>query len=285
MTEPTIDPLTGKPKVPDAPPANPNAPPDPNKPPADPTYVTIDKAEWEGLKAKLDVFDKIGSNFGQPAQPAPPPAPSGPTLADQVKEIDTELSTLDDQIDSAISDGKSIKALNRQRDQLNAKRLRLQIQHEDLDPIRTSGMSVINQLSSEISRGKMPHYETVKDDYERILQGLPMDQQMSPDIRQMVYKQAVGDNLDKILALQKEEILREAPAQPAIDPTSSGRSLDSEGHEIPKPKDVLPPEALLALKEKGQTADSYYRSLGYKDWADFYTKRGKTYFGADEGDE
>jgi hypothetical protein len=253
-----IDPTTGKPIA---------ATPDPA---ASQTLVTIPKEEWEGLKAKLDVFDRLGSNFNQ--QPAEPAAPAGPSLADQVKDIDSEIDRLDDQIDLAIADQKSIKSLARKRDSLSAKRLRLQIQHEDINPAINSGINTIDQLSAEITRGKMPYYELVKDQMNQILKGIPQSQRMSPEVRQLAYETALGKNMDKVLTAEREKMLREAAAQPALDPTHSGRGASTDP-SVPKARDVLGPGGMAAIREKGQTVDQHFQSRGYKGgWPEYYKK-------------
>lgn len=266
---PNIDPTTGEPIT--------------LKP--DQTLVTIPKDEWDTLKAKLDVFDKLGPALTARQEPAAPAAPAGPSLADQVSGLDKEIDTIDDQIDSAIQNQQSIKALARKRDSLSAKRLRLQIQHEDIQPVISSGINTIDQLSAEITRGKMPHYELVKTEMDQILKGLPAEQRMSPQVRQLAYETAVGKNMDKILTAEREKVLRETEAQAALDPAHGRKPTGAE--DVPKAKDVLGPGGIAAIREKGETIDGHFQRRGYKGgWAEFYKKHEAYYkeqgFGEEE---
>lgn len=262
MPDSNIDPTTGEPI-------------DPDKDKG--TLVTIPKEEWDTLKAKLDVFDKIGPALTANQTPPTPAAPSGPSLADQVKDIDAEISKLDDDIDAAISEQRGIKSLTRKRDQLTAKRLRLQIQHEDINPALQSGINTIEQLSSTVTRGNMPHYDLVKDHMEETLKSLPADQRMNPQIRQLAYEQALGKNMDKLLAAEREKTLREAETQPALDASRNNRGNAGDA-EIPKAKDVLGASGIAAIREKGQTVDEHFKRRGYKNgWADYY-KHHEEYF-------
>lgn len=269
MSDPVIDPTTGKPATP---------------PGGEPKLISIPETEWAEMKGKLDVFDRLGSRLAEPAAAAPA-APSGPTLASQLADIDKQLEAIDDRIDVAISDQKSVKSLNRERDKLTSQRLRLQITHEDLNPMRTAGMSTLNQLSAEMTRGKMPHYELVKGDFDKILTGLPLEAQMNPETRQMVYRQACGMNIEKITSTEAEKLMRASATQQALDVTKSSRGKDKDGNEIPKPVDVLGAGAIAALREKGQTVEQYYQSRGYAGgWTEYYTKH-KDYFASQGGDE
>lgn len=255
MPDPNIDPLTGEPITPPA---------------GDTTLVTIPKGEWETLKAKLDVFDKLGPMLTARQEPAAPPPPQGPSLADQVKDIDAEITRLDDQIDTNISEQRGIKELARKRDALTSKRLRLQIQHEDINPALQSGINTIDQLSAEITRGKMPHYDVVKSEMDQILKGIPVDQRMNPQVRQLAYETAVGKNMDKILTAEREKILRETADQQALDPNHGRKPNGAD--DVPKAKDVLGAAGIAAIREKGQTVDEHFRSRGYDGWAGYYKK-------------
>lgn len=282
MPEPTIDPITGKPIITD-PPVTPPAgdPPDPNAPPA-PATVAVPADEWTAMKTRLDVFEKVGLNLNQPAAPAAPAPPSGPTLSDQVSEIDVQVSVLNTKIDEATAESKPISHLLTQRDTLTHRKTRLQIKAEDIDPAMATGAQTIEQISAKITRADMPHYDLVRTDVESALANLPVDQRMNPQMRTAAYNIAVGQNLDKILDAQKEEILRAAtPAPGTPPPSANARSKDSKGNEVPKPSEVLSRDSLAALEGVGKTPDEYYKSRGYAGgWTEFYEKRGKEYFGA-----
>ena len=265
MTEPIIDPATGKPKE------KGNGDP----PPGD--FVQISTDEWATVKARLDTFEKMGFNV-QPPQAATPPAPSGPSFDDQVKTLDSGIEAFDVQIDKAVEEGKPMTALLRERDKLTQQRIRLQIKHEDIDPAFSQGIDTINQLSETVTRAQMPHLDLVKQDYEAALNSMPADQRMNPKIRQGAYNIAVGQNVAKIIDAENEKKLRKQNEPDPPPPGSNSRSSGGDQDTVPKPEDVLSRDTMRALNLKGQTADDYYKTLGYKNWDDYWTKTGKEYF-------
>lgn len=275
MPEPVIDPKTGEPIT-----------PTPTPPPAEGDFVP--KAEFDELKAKLDAFEQ-GFNMLRSTQPQPTPAapaPTGPTLADQISTIDADIKPLNKAIDDAIADGKPVSTLMTKRDELVQKRNRLQIQHEDIDPLRNFAATNIDALSATVTSTKenMPYLDLVKDEMDTMLNQLQPEQRANPQIRLKTYEMAVGANLPKILEAQKEEILR-ATTTDTPDTTTSSRGQsykDSAGNAIPAPKEVLSANALNAIRAKGQTVDEYYKRLGYDGWADFYEKTGKEHFSDEE---
>lgn len=254
-----VDPITGKEMTEAAPPTAPT-----------PTNVVIPKEEWDGLKQRLDVFDRLGAQLSRmPEQQVK----QGPSVGERLGSLDGQIRSFDAKIDEALSNGQAISSLLRQRDELSAQKLRLQIQSEDVGPLRDVGLATMDQLTAEITRNRMPDYDVVKDDYEAAMRNLPVDQRMNPQVRQTVYEMAVGKNIAKIRARDKEALLREAATNNARDATAPGRGGLDPG--VPRPKDVLPAAALERLREVGKTPDQYYQSLGYKGWADYYTKRKK----------
>lgn len=266
MPEPVIDPKTGKPKE-----GNGGAtPPDGN-------FVQISSDEWAGVKARLDTFEKMGFNV-QPPQAPVPSAPTGPSFDDQIRTLDSGIDAFDVQIDAAVKEGNPMSALLRERDKLTQQRTRLQIKHEDIDPAFSQGIDTINQLSETVTKAQMPHLDLVKQDYESALNSMPADQRMNPKIRQAAYNIAVGQNVTKIIDAENEKKLREKDDADPPPPGSSSRSSGNDQDTVPKPEDILSRDTMKALNLKGQTADDYYKTLGYKNWDDYWAKTGKEYF-------
>jgi hypothetical protein len=262
MPEPVIDPETGKPIEPEQ------------------KMVQVSEEDWQKMQqamGKLDVFER---QFNQtPQEQQSPSRQTGPSLADQLSAFDSQLDSIDDEIDAAVADGNPTKSLRRKRDAIFAQRTRLQIQQEDIAPIREIGLGTMSKLTGEISRQKMPHFEVVKDDYQKLINSLPPDQQVSPEVHKWAYDTAVGQNIDKIVTAEREKTLRESADQAALDVTNASRYTDKDGKEIPKPEDTLGAGAIAALREKGQSVDDYYRSLGYSGWSDHYEKNREYYEG------
>jgi len=272
MTEPTIDPATGKP-VESA---------------ADPKPDFVSKADFDALKQKLDAFEsQSGGNYGP--QPPTPPAPSGPSFDEQIATYDKSLEAIDAQIDAAQEDGKPIGALLRQRDKINSAKVRLEVSRE-IDPKLAAGMQTIDYLSGEVTRSKMPHLDIVKKDYDAQLSSLSPAERMNPQIRQAAYNIAVGQNIDKIVAAKEEEVRRSVASDPNLTPDGpNARTTPTKYKEgIPTPKDVLGPEAMAAIATKYGSAskeniDREYRNRGYSGWEGYYEKH-KSYFGDIEGE-
>lgn len=247
--------------------------------------ITINQQEWNDIKSRLDSFEQRAGQFAPQQQIQP----TGPTYNDQIQIIDKQLDAIDAKIDEASNDGKPISSLLKERDRLSRQATRLQIQHEDLNPALNAGIGAIEQLSSEVTRGKMKYYDIVKVDFERALRELPADQRMNPTIRQTVYELAVGRNAEKILSAKQEEVLRSVASESGASPGGKNGRNSAKNHDsnIPRPKDILPREALMALKSRNISVDDHYRKLGYTGWEDFYNKSGKEYFesqGADLDD-
>lgn len=262
MPDPVIDPATGEPVVTD--------------PPAGEPKVSVE--EFHELKGKLDAFEKMGGML-QPS-PAAPAAPTGPTYKDEVNELGTQITALGAQIDEAVKEGNPVSDLLRQREELSERSLRLKIKHEEINPALGAGIQTIDDLSNRVVRGDMAYLDVVKDDYEATLRQMAPETRMSPESKKIAYDLAVGKNIGRINELEKEKILREASADPALSgggPT--GRSGAPVDNGVPKPSEVLSKDSLQALKHKGINADQHYRSMGYDGWADFWEKEGKEYFG------
>jgi len=249
-----------------------------------PNTVSIPKEEWEGIKSRLDSFDMSGAGRNQFQGPAPQ---LGPTLDDQLAALETKIREFDSQIDEAVKNGDPVAALLRKRDTLSRESIRLEIKGRDIDPALGEGIGVIEQISSEMSRSKMPHYELVKKDMEKHLAALPANQRMNPQVRQAAYSMAVGQNVEKIMQSEQEKLQRQAAAQ-ALDTGAGGRNSRNGASPtpgVPLPKDVLGTEALKALKMKGVSVDQHYQNMGYKGgWPEYWEKTGRDYFGEQEED-
>lgn len=259
MPEPRIDPLTGKPIV-----ETPSA------------EQFVPKGEFDVLRQRLDTFERNAPRMA----PQQPQAPSGPTVTQQLTEIDTKIAALDTKIDEAVSQGKPVSTLLKERSTLERKSVRMQIKAEDIDPAMAAGIQTIDQLSDAVTRGSMPHLSLVKDDYEQALASLLPEQRMNPRLRKAAYDIAVGQNIDKITASEKEKILREQSTPPPPPSNQSGRGTGTAPGGIPKPEEVLSKDALAAIRSRGFTVDEYYKRIGHKEgWKGFWEKSGKTYFG------
>lgn len=267
MPEPTIDPMTGKPKI----------EPPPTAPP--PNYVP--QSDFDALRQRLDVFEQVGLQQQQRDVYSPP---AGPSFDDQIADFDKKLEALDTQIDKAVEDGNAVSRLLRERDKINSARVRLEVNRE-FDPKFAAGVETIDFLAGEVTRRKMPHYDIVKDDVERHLKSLPANQRMNPQVRQAAYQLAVGQNVDKIVAAKEEEVRRSVAENASMAPNGpNGRMSGGQGYSegVPDPKKILGSGAIAALKAKNVSVDQEYQRRGYVGWEDYWNKTGKKYFDGEE---
>jgi len=257
---PEIDPATGEPIE--------------STEPIPPT-VAVPAEEWGAMKARLDAFEN--GTFQQNAAPAAPTTPTGPTIADQVATIETKIDALDTQIDKNVSEGKAVSSLMKERSKYDRQITRLQIKSEDIDPVINAGMQTIDQISSEVSKGKMKYIDIVKSDYDSLLSTIDPSQRSSMEVKQKIYDIAVGQNIDKIMEAQKEEILRKGHDN-ANDPLPNGNNRTPDSDETPKPSDILSTDAIRSIKSKGLTVDEYYKKMGNPDgWKGYFKKRKQYY--------
>jgi hypothetical protein len=262
-----IDPATGKPV----------------EPAATPPVVQVPAEEWGAMKARLDTFEKMGFNQNRQEPATPAAAPTGPSHSDQIASLEAEITKLDEAIDAAVDKGKPISKMMKERSALDRKITRLQIKHEDIDPALSAGIQTIDQISAEISRGKMPYYDIVRDDVESTLKAMPANERMNPRVREAAYQMAVGKNITKITEAQKEEMLRKAAADQTGAPPggNNGRTTPADP-SVPDPEKFLKPETLAAITSVGKTPDEYFKGVGYKGG---YTEWYKKHYGKKEGDK
>lgn len=251
---------------------------DPNKKKEE--SISISKEEWQSLKTRLDVYERQFSQFQKPAPiQQTPQVPAGPSYEDEIKAVETQIDTLDDQIEEAIENGKSVKNLRKQQRQLQTKLTRLTVEHESIAPLRRQGMQTLTYLTSEVTRSKMPYYDLVKDDMQAFLNQLSEEQRADPKIQEFAYKSCVGDSkvLTQILAAEKEKILRDAATATVPDVSGSGRGA-AQNKKVPAASKILGPQAMAALREKGISVDQHYKTFGYAGWEDYWEKKGNKHF-------
>jgi hypothetical protein len=250
-------------------------------------HVAVPKADLDDIKRRLDVFEKA-TQFAPQHAPQPAPEPQGPTLADQVKEIDGKISEIGKQIDDAVDKGKPVSEMLAKRDNLITQKIDLTTDSK-IGAFREQGLSALEQITTRVMADQMPHLDLVRTEFDHILSSLAPGARSNPEAVQAAYNLAVGSNVDKIVAAKVEEQLR-ADTPPPNDPggTPPGRqggSLGGGGDTIPSPQEILSPENLAAIEmSKHRNIDSYYQSLGYEGWEDHYEKNKSFYTGEPEGE-
>lgn len=229
--------------------------------------------EMNGIGKRLDYLEKSGPNFA--AQPPQPEPPKGPTVDEQVVQLDKDLETLDSQIDKAIEDEKPVSSLLRERDKINEKKIRLRTE-ESVNVLRSQGLQSISQLSKEISQAKMPYLEAIpeiKTTYEAMLAKATPEMLSNPESLSAAYNFAVGQNMTKVIDFEREKAQRAADADnpPPPPPGKTGRDIKGggEGGEKPTFEEHFGEDAMNALKRQNVTKDEFAKKLGYKDADDY----------------
>lgn len=270
MPDPIIDPTTGLPVV------DPNATPPPE---------FVPKADFDAVKSRLDTLELSGGFNPQPAPAAPlPAAPPGPTIADQIKTIDTDIASLDANIKQADVDEKPSGSLLSARQDLVSQRNRIQIVTEDIAPIRETGFNVMGSLSETVMQAQMPNlkHDFVKRSYDAVMGTMAPEHKMNPEVMQMAYDKAVGENVDKLTKFASEEAIRAHVDANPPPPTNTPRDrfINSAGDPIPKPEEIFDKDGMAALRMTANgDADVFYQKLGYTSYADWWEKTGKEYYG------
>lgn len=241
--------------------------------------------EMMSLKGAVENLTLQFQSFGQP-QAAP--APAGPTQAEQIAKIDEQLVKLDTALDNAAAEGQPLAAIQRKREDLIQRKTDIKY-NTKIEELQSFGTYAIDQLTDKIVAGDMPmlKYPEVKEAYDQAISTMGPDQRMNPEVRMTAYNYACGKNQTTIFDKMFEERMRADKEVETQAPSAPGRTVSQKDdpNRIPDPSEYLTPENMQALESAGKTVDSYYKSQGYDDWADFWTKTGKSHFIGEEDEE
>ena len=247
------------------------------------------KEDIAEMKGALDQITLSMKDFGQP-QPIIPPAPTGPTVEEQITKIDEQLVKLGADMDNASTEGKPVSAISREMMELNNRKADIRT-NTKIQEIQTMGTYAIGQLTDKVVSKDMPmlKYPEVKAEYEKALANMAPEQKMNPEFCVTAYNYARGIHQDTIFDKMFEERMRKAAEEDAatqVPTDKSGRNIatDDDPNRIPEPSEYLSADNLKAIEVAGKTVDSYYKSLGqgYEGWADFWVKTGKAHFVGEE---
>lgn len=248
-------------------------------PPEDPMKKIQESLDNVGKR--LDTFDARfeGMTAVQPAVSPVAPVSPGPSVGDQIKDINTELVEIGKQLDEATKNNEPISELMFKRDELVEKRTTLNVSSQ-FDAKLGAGVSAIDQLSRKAAEGDMPHLKVpeVKKAYDGLMDGLTPEQRMNLGVCKEIYNLVVGQNIDMIVKTEREEVLRakeEPPPQVPGSTTGRQQPVNDDG-KTPLVEDVLSAGALASITSLGLTVDQYYSRKGYGGWDDYY-KQNKDY--------
>jgi hypothetical protein len=232
--------------------------PDPEPETPDPNKEVATKADLANITQQLEhVVEQFGNTLQaltHKETPIPDPVRyNAPTVEDVTPE----------EIESAIAEGGAGvgKLFKKALDANNARMLR-----DHILPLQQQGADTIGELAEEVGKGRMPHYELVKDEMARVLNQLDPTVRMQPKVRKHVYDTVVGTKLDAIVEQEVEKRLRQKDGEVTQDKANTGRKSPND-KDGPTFDEAFGAESMQALKYlKGQPdPDAFARKLGYKD--------------------
>lgn len=183
-----------------------------------------------------------------------------------------EKPVTDDEIDSALRTGEGGSGVLRRL--LNEKASELR--RTEIDPLRQSGFTAVQGIVQEQVKGFMPYYDRFRKEIDEYIQAMPDDAKLNPKVYIMAHNAVVGMHHKELADEAVEAAIRKASEPPKADAPPSSRSGRSTGAPgtggIPDPEDVFGRDAMDALATLGRTPDQHAKSLGYKDYKDYYEK-------------
>ena len=258
-----------------------------------PQYMTMEQFQEQikpfqetlsAVNKSLEALSGQQKTYQQPTAPAPPAEDPFKADKERISQIDVQLEEISKKVDQAAMDGRGVGDLMRQQNSLMIERSEL---HGKViagagDPRIDAGIQTIDALTNEVISGKMPYLSIpgVKDRYDYYVAQLMPEQRMNPQAKMGCYNLAVGENLQSIEEAKKQEWLRDmedgrdTKTQDQTTGAGTGRQHQSGGDgATPPPEKVLSRDALQTIKKsRHHNPDSYYRSLGYEGWDDYYAK-------------
>jgi hypothetical protein len=149
----------------------------------------------------------------------------------------------------------------------------------------SAGVQAIDYLTTKVQGADKTYKDLLKKELDVEYAKIPAEQRMNPQVYDAVYELVAGRNTAKIVDYEKEMMMRKMNEGQPSGPGSGGsrREAEKEGERVPDAKDILPADALEAIRYKGVTVDEYYKSLGYKGgWKEHYKENKDFYIGTTE---
>ncbi len=250
-------------------------------------FVAVKKEDWDALNTKLTDFGRKLDVFEQSAtsvrvQPAAPAAPAGPTIEQQLSEIDTQIDKLEDDLDAAIEAEKPTKELRAKIRRLSDKKAELRTNAIAAN-LEVRGVGMFEQITGTVMQPQFPllRFAPVKREYDDYLSRMTPAMRANPEALMRAYQLAVGARFTEVMSLQAEETARAAAAGAATQVPKGG---GGGGRQIPAgggggggdeqtPEDFFGEDSMSALRAVGnRELDSVARAFGFanaKDYAAF----------------
>jgi hypothetical protein len=243
-------------------------PPPAETPPA-PQYVTPDQlaaiqAQQSEAMAKLtqqnaDLMSTVNSLIQNQNQPPAPSAPAPQLTGREIDEMITNgeggekiLSHFNQTIDQKLNDLKS----------------------QVIDPLRQQGGNAIASLAQQNAKNNLPYYRTFEKEIDAYIQNnVQPELRSNPQVYQFAHDAIVGQNVEKLMELKQQEILRQqqdADVTPQATPPSPREEALKDPSKVPPPEEYFDARALDLLRDQNVTADQHAQKMGFKDYANMY---------------
>ncbi len=253
----------------------------PETPPGEPGTETTEKVEVKPAPAQFtaeqtaamvgDAVEKAYSKvFPAKQTDITPDAPTGPSPV----ELQAKIDDLDNQIDLAVQEGKSVRELNRARDALRDQKFDV----ERVAPLRAQGSQGINSLIISNLRDKEPYFAKYEDEFNKLIgPSLKAGQVLTMEVALEGFRLIKGRHIDEIVAAEKDADIRKKKIETDanLPGGSSGRTVAT----APKSPDTIrerfgdrADEAFRSKKNKGMDEDAFARRMGYANKAEWFKK-------------
>lgn len=154
------------------------------------------------------------------------------------------------------------------------------VKKEHIEPFQNVGMDILGKQAKQLAilSGEMPHYNRFKKEIDSAIQNLPPGQRISSEVYKGIHDLIVGQNFTVLERERQEAAIRTAreKADTTLPGSTSGRQApqNTDPNKVPSAVELYGEDAAAALGmlgKGGKTQDVFAQSLGYKDWADYYT--------------
>ena len=200
--------------------------------------------------------------------------PTGPNPA----ELQTRIDDLENQIDSAVQEGKSTRQLQKARDDLMLKKF----DAEYVQPLRSQGSQsindlVLNQIASDPKLGEI--FTTYRQEVLDLLApGIKQGQALRLDWVKDAVRLIGGRHLEELQDRDYERRTRQSKLDnpTPVPGSTNGRQRNASAEKQPETVREMfgdrADEAFRFKRNKGQDEDAFARRLGFADKKDWFTK-------------
>lgn len=154
------------------------------------------------------------------------------------------------------------------------------VKKEHIEPFQNVGMDILGRQAKQLAilGGEMPHYNRFKKEIDAAIQNLPPGQRISSEVYKGIHDLIVGQNFAVLERERAEAAVRAVreKADTTVPGNVGGRqdNKNTDPNKVPSAVELYGEEAAAALGmlgKGGKTQDGFAQSMGYKDWADYYT--------------